>query len=124
MERSEHYETIKKNTLDSLVSDAKWHLVKDLDNDPDIDFMMSCYSPTSSLYGVTDYKDHTRDTLEQSKAEILERLKNHYPAQTGNYYNIDGQPFDSIVIKNHTGGYSAYCLWSNGSKSFFEHIYS
>lgn len=115
-----NYENIEHSRLKELIDKATWLSFSPSDSlDPDNRFLKSMMSPANALAGVTDYQDHRRDKLADLKPKVYEEIKTRL-CQNGNYYNIHGIPFDTIIVKKFNGSWEAECSWDDGSKCFFE----
>jgi hypothetical protein len=112
------YKNISKSRLTVLNRRAKAIIVNKAEGNAELDFIMSCYTPANALAGYTDYKDHRKDTLPQVKKLIRECIKTRQ-CQNGSYYDIDGNPFDTVLIYLRNGSWSAYPGWSNGNTDYF-----
>jgi len=112
------YDFIKHEELNKLFENAKI-LIKGREGvKNDLSYVMSFYSQENSFAGFTDYTDHRNDTLLQVEKMIKDALENRC-MQNGNYYNIDGKPFDLIIVQLKNGGWGASAKWSDGSCCFF-----
>jgi hypothetical protein len=122
--RMQNYDSISFSTLKSLLDSAKWVWKSDA-NATESDWVLSCYTPGNAIAGWTDYENHLAGTMsiadykEIVYKEIATRL-----CQIGNYYNINAEPFDTVVIIRTRSGWSANAAWSNGTTCYFTHIYA
>ena len=111
---SEHPEVAKK-IIDSL----KWvtRTGPDVQDDSDLDnmFIAHTYSGVQH-FGITDYKDHSRDSAEQLKQRILKNIQDD--RQLGHYYDYAGTPVNTIVVSGHLGGVDGYFVYPEGRNAF------
>ena len=118
------YASISHSVLSMILRSAKWVLHTDKASMGELDWILSCYRPGNSIAGYTDYKNHFTlgRTLASYKKETLKDIKTRL-LQNGNYYDVNGQPFDTVVITLGRSGWSAEAYWSNGAKCHFTHQY-
>ena len=112
------YKTISQTRVTVLNRKATTIIVDKKEGDTELDFIMSCFMPSNALAGYTDYKDHRKDTLPQIKKLIREGIKTRQ-CQNGSYYDINGVPFDTVLVYLRNGSWSAYPAWSNGNSDYF-----
>lgn len=119
-----HYKSITQSALLKHLRAAKWVISTNRDSMGELDWILSCYRPGNSVAGYTDYENHISlgKTLAHYKKETRECIKTRL-LQIGNYYNIDGKPFDTVLIVLGRSGWSAEAIWSDGSKCYFTHKY-
>lgn len=77
-------------------------------------FIESFYSAIQT-WGVTDYKDHRKDSLAQLRKLIEPCLRGkHGSSQRGQYYDSDGNPVRVILVRGYLGGYTGRFLYPSG----------
>ena len=120
----QHYSDISHSTLSSLLDSAKWFWKSDA-NSTEADWVLSCYTPGNSIAGWTDYTNHITagHTMDHYKAIVYKEIETRL-CQNGNYYNINAQPFDTVVIIRTRSGWSAEAVWCTGDACYFKHIYA
>jgi hypothetical protein len=112
------YKTISKTRLTVLNRNANVIIAGKATSNPDLDLILSSFSPANALAGWTDYKDHRKDTFPQIKKLIRECIQTRQ-CQNGSYYDINGIPFDTVLIYLTDCGWSAYPAWINGNSDYF-----
>lgn len=114
---TENYERITPNQMKEFIKQAKFVQVgASGQEDPESlsETISSTYSGRSSFAGLTDYQDHSKDTLAQLKSLALGELKDRH-MQLGNYKNQDGTWVDKITLKGYRGGWSAEFVYKGKS---------
>ena len=113
-----------KSEIKSHVENSvEFILATDNENDyGDFQFVADTYNPKASLVGLTDYKDHSEDSLSDFKQLLKDNFEVTTLPQSGHLYNKDGELFDTIVFHGFSAGWKAQVAWSDGSVSFFEYI--
>lgn len=119
------YEKVKFTTLVNYLNAAQWLLVDNKKETREYDWVLSCYHPGNSIAGYTDYTDHRSSgkSLAFYQNEVYEAIA-HRLLQTGNYLNNIQKAFDTVVIILGSSGWSAEAIWSDGSVSYFTHVYT
>ena len=121
----QNYSDISHPTLVSILDAANWIWKYDSSATSEADWVLSCYTPGNSIAGWTDYNNHITagHTMDHYKAIVYKDIANRL-LQNGNYYNINGIPFDTVIIVRTRSGWSAEAAWSTGDACYFKHIYS
>lgn len=119
-----HYSDISLPVLTKHLTNAKWVFKTDIAAN-ELNWVMQCYSPGNSIAGCTDYTNHIKagNQIDHYKTKVFEDIRLRL-CQIGNYYNINGKPFDTVVIVLTGSGWSAEAKWSDGSTCYFKHIYA
>ena len=112
------YKTISRSRLSVLNRKATHIIAGKTKSNPDLDLILSSFKAANALAGWTDYKDHRKDTLSQIKKLIREDIQKRQ-CQNGSYYDINGTPFDAVLIYLTDCGWSAYPAWLNGNSDYF-----
>lgn len=120
----QNYSNISLPTLTAILDSAKWFWKSDAAA-AESDWVMSCYSASNSIAGWTDYENHIAagHSLDHYKSIVYNDIATRL-LQIGNYYNINGAPFDCIVIVQTRSGWSAEAVWSDGTTCYFKHVYA
>ena len=121
----QNYSDITLPTLTDLLTSAKWVWKYDTNSTTEADWVLACYTPGNSIAGWTDYKNHITAgySLDHYKAIVFKDIETRL-CQIGNYYNINGVPFDTVIIIRTRSGWSAEAVWSDGTTCYFKHIYA
>lgn len=118
METKTYYKTISKSKLACLYRAATTVIAGSEHGNTEIDYILSCYTPANAIAGCTDYKDHRKDTVPQIKRMIRKDIETRQ-CQIGSYYDINGVPFDTVLVYLRNGSWSAYPAWKNGNSDYF-----
>ncbi len=112
------YKNITHDELVSALDNAEWMTDAEWKSmGTENDWVMKNYTRQSSIAGVTDYKDHTKDSIEDIKKLTYDAVKNR-TMQNAAYYNINGKIFDIVRIQLARGGWSVEPGWSDGARGF------
>ena len=110
---SYYYETATEDEVKNILKNANWKLIEktNVDNiadDGESNLLLSMYS-RKQTFGVTDYKDHREDELEEIR-KVIEKRMIECPQQRLNYYDKDDNPLKEFGVKGYLGGYTGYFL--------------
>lgn len=123
-EVSSMYDRIELDELKEILSTVNWYVKHDETEHSEVSLMIKSFYGKTALAGLSDYKDHRNDSLEELKDKVLEQVENR-TMQKGHYYDKDGNPFDGVLLEGQNGGWSAYCLFSeNENLGYFEFMRS
>ena len=109
------FNSIDEIEAKNIVDNCEWILKSDLKtrdvaDDGETRMIMATYSGKQS-FGVTDYQDHRKDTLEQLKNKIYKNITNGGGQRLHYYENRDqNTPFKKIVVQGYLGGYTGYFI--------------
>lgn len=114
------YDFVQGDDMAKVVSKLKWlkqerKAVDNIKDDGNTIFISACYDPIQS-FGVTDYNDHRNDSLEQLKNLIEPQLLECH--QCGHYYDSEGNPVNTIMVRGHAAGYSGRFIYPSGTTAF------
>jgi len=124
------YDWPSKEEVRKIVSQMTWtkqdkQKKDDLDDDGQGVFVESCYSPIQT-WGATDYEDHRKDSLAVLRKLIKAKLlgengkgQNVYGlSQRGHFYDSEGNPVRTIVVRGYYGGYTGRFVYPSGTTAF------
>ena len=124
------YDWPSKDEVREIVSKLKWikqgkQKADDLNDDGQNIFLSACYCPIQS-WGVTDYDDHRKDSLDDLRKLIESKLLGENDkgqdvyglSQRGHFYDSEGNPVRTIVVRGYNGGYTGRFVYPSGTNAF------
>lgn len=102
------FDSITQEMMDWMLVNLNFHFKGNLQQDinPDIKFLIDCYSGINSFSGSQDYIDHRQDTAEVV-LELVKKGAKTRLLQALNYIDADNNLITDIVYYGYRGGYSA-----------------
>lgn len=112
-----YFENITEKELDDIKKTLVYTRLRDkkhfLSDDGET-MLLSSLSGKQS-FGVTDYKDHTKDSDIELKRLIKNKLR---CSQRGHFYDSAGEIVKTIVIEGYRGGYRGTFVYKTGLNAF------